>query len=831
MSKYSRFHSNYRRKKVHKRLHDSVIFERDWVTIGGVQRLSKGQSAIYGDGNFIFTTSNISNPKRRHIGGSTIESFTYDDVKEIQETTDISSRPYISNDMRNYAYYGSCVEMVRSSIEGIILEFPGRMTGTSEEMDTTTPDSNGGPEVANVSGKVYCVSNPFKIDIHHSRADEIEIGPTTNVLRYMCLSKEKYVAGQNGSLSDVTAFSVVYDDVKCFPLRGVWYKFGTVTINGIILYICRKGTEIAYFSPNSNFSIQPKTEVIEEYFSKLEGFEAVLLNRDSRPLYTNVLVTPIMGDLDYKYVDRIYRWPSNEGFIDIESPQFYSFLNNMIETATAFDNEWTDNLYSRMTHEAIKRYDTTFDRSYTEGDAEDMIEGGERMGKVIRIMGSVFDDIKRSADGIKRTNDVKYGSLDDGMDIDTVDDKLELLGWEIYSTIPECKPKDGEETCTTGVDVLEPEHVKTWYPSRQFDYINSTDVDNEFRKRLLLSAKHINKSKGTIHSIEMILGLLGLSMGRDFKIEEAYRTLDSEPLPYEDTLSVMEELKPYCDFDDDGESEFPGIPLKAIINKNGVDVVIPFYESNKEYADPNFYYQGKGGWGENLNEEENQYAETMNYLRVVSDFGDLLHLDAIDLEEGMIFYVVNLASYIEDAEIDSLDGLDSLDHFFICRNPYSPNIVASWDNGSQLDEDSNEYKKCQYLNSVINTSLGNNPHVGYGNYDKGEYFFETMQTPFKYALEYKLNEETLRNKADITFNIKPEFTKERIETIGNEEFYKDDKIIIESENYIYNDKNFIITFIVPTNYTDDYKKYIKEVIVPYLTQVIPSTTILRYKYE
>lgn len=842
MSKYSRFYSNYVRRKIHKRLKDSVIYERDWVTTGGgVQRLSKGQRAIYGDGNFIFTTSNIPNPKRRHIGSSTSETFSYGDVKNVKETADINSRPFISKDMRDYAYYGSCVEMIRASIEGIILEFPGRLVVTNELVDTDEESTTSNPmaELAGFNGiKIYRVSNPFQIDMHHSRPDEIEITPRTNELRYLCLSADKYECGYNDSLEEVTDFNVVYDNVDCVPNNGTWYKIGSVTINGkYLFYICRKGKDITYFSTLNGFKLQPKIDVIEEYFSKIDGFEAVLLNRESDPLYTNTFITPIMGNLNYKYVDRVYRWPSKDGFISIDSPQFFAFYSSLIDIGNAFDTEWSDNLYSRMTHEAIKRYDTTFDRTYIEGDEEDMVDGGQRMEKILRLMGSVFDDVKKSADGIKRTIDLKYGSSGDGMDIDTVDDKLELSGWEVYSTICETLDKEGNWK-TDVTERLGDNSIKDWkwYPTLQKGKMTYTDVDDEFRRRLLLSARHINSAKGTIHGIEMILGLFGLQLQDDYTIEEKYYKLPKDSvLDYDTAVSNMNELAPYCDFNDDGDSEFPGVPLKAV-TIGGNDVVIPFYEKDKLYADPNFYFQSRGGWGKNskLDDSEN-YDETLNYLKVVSTFGDLLRLNAMDLEKDMLYYVVNLSTYIEDANIDSDSATDEmlskLTHYFKCDNQYNPSQPSSWPNVQEGDK---LYSKCEYLDSLVNTALGNNPHVGYDRYDDGEEFFETMGNPFKYALKYKIDDEDLKEKAkpfildeDNGFEDVPVNTE--LIRQGN-----DDDANIDEEHIFYNDKSLLITFKASYNdetFKENFKHFITSVIIPYLSQVIPSTTIVSYQFK
>ena len=44
------------------------------------------------------------------------------------------------------------------------------------------------------------------------------------------------------------------------------------------------------FTCKEFITIAPKQEIIDNYFNKLEGFEQVLLNRNSVPLYKNLFI-------------------------------------------------------------------------------------------------------------------------------------------------------------------------------------------------------------------------------------------------------------------------------------------------------------------------------------------------------------------------------------------------------------------------------------------------------------------------------------------------------------------------------------------------------------
>lgn len=826
--KYSRFHSNYQRRSVHKRLDGSVITERDWVTIGNRRRLGRGQSAVYGDGNFIFTTSNVPNTKKRHKGSEGYETFKYDDVKDTKTKVDNSSRLVKSKDMRDYAYYGSCQELVRVSVENIMLNFPGRVVGTDEIADSVlhaVKNEEGKVQLVQLQN-VYRVNNPFNIDLHHDRVDDIEIAFNTNEMRYLALSKDKYTL--NGAA--ITNFISTPDGVYC-RTDGNWYVLWVIQINSTIIYGARQGNNYAYFFPTiensmkpEDFKLEPKKEVFDEFFNKLNGFEATLLNRNSSTLYKAKLLTPVMGKLDYVYVDRFYTWPSKESYIDIDSPAYYGYVTSLRDIAAMFDEEWSDNLYSRLTHESIKRFDTTFARDYEEGDADDNIEGGERMEKIIRVLGRVFDDIKLSADGIRRTTEIGYGEESDGMDPDTVDDKLELSGWDTVAVSGMFGDKSEWDCSSLYGGIAD----KTW---------DSVRVDEEFHRRFLLSARYLNSLKGTLHGIEATLALFGMSADKDFKIREQYRTLGI-PTGLVDAATILEKVNnitPYCGFAADVEDDLPNVPLEIVnIGRTNTPTIIPYYRQDKSYPDPDFHFQCAGGWGQMG--PDNRYAETLNYMNVVSHFADLLAKSSMDVKENEIYYVVDLSTYPADAELTDDVNLENLSHFFVCAKPSRVSFPDGWTNVNMLDTESDIVKECMYLDSIVNSNFGNNPHTGFGRYDGGESFFDTLKKPFKYVIEHKLDgdileeAESIEYQIDVTVVDHQDKKEDKITTDGVLKSDPHDEVInadTVGRKVFYNDKRLEIIFNEKTVDMDTFKNY----IAPYLMQMIPSTSIVVFKFD
>jgi len=591
----------------------------------------------------------------------------------------------------------------------------------------------------------------------------------------------------------------------------------------VTLYAYILDYELVFMTPyTGQMTIKPKQEIIEDYFNNLEGFEKQLLTRKTNPLYSNQFITPLEYEMGYVYYKRTYTWPSNDYCIDISSNAYVDFINQLVSMAETYDELWTDNLWRRMTHEAIKNYDWTYTRHYDDGDEEANVEGGERMHKVINIIGRVFDDLKRKIDTIKQFNRVTYNG-DRNTPNAFLSDKLELMGWDVYSTIPMRKSneivEDNEETLiSANDDVIEISFLNdnnlTWYYSKNPENVTFADVDIEWMRRLILSSKRLLSTKGTINSIEMLMGMFGYGMmdnTKPFEIWEEYQTV--RPISYDTKVYITKngsyglilqedydklvgvEKQNYEEYSTFGDlivrlnlsktnemlydDDVSGIPVGSFVVDNNdytQTYLIPFYEQDKWY-DGDLYFQSKGGWAYNKKTDEgddeinsSSWTETISYLHVVSQVSDLLNINPTSLTEGDIYYVVNVNDYFDNTETG-----EPLSHFFVIENAYVPEEFSSWTNlditgnlyqTNDDDEDTKEYNKkygeyaakARYLRDLIPYNIGNNPHVGYGKYDKGKEFFEYMEEPFKYAVDdyhFSYEDKQIAEQVKFTLNEEP----------------------------------------------------------------------------
>ena len=1045
MGRYSKNNSTYTLRKRSQDINNGLITERDWSTVtGGYFRYSKGKRVIYSDGNFIFTTSNVQLPSKRNRPTDEAVELTYDNVKDSKNIVNDVSLNTESNDIRSFAYYGSCVELIESSISNIIATFPACIYTTDDVLQYPVGDdfvdiaedgkvTVGGKEYTikdykvtigdkeytikdssviidypvvykvtikgkdytvvgskviidgveytivngivtiqypvvykiTINGKDYTVEDgkvtvgrteytvvDGKVTVGETEYAVVEDKITINGKDYTVVDGTVIVGGTNYTVVDGkvtidytvinnkvtingkeytvvytvtidgieytvvdgkvtvggTEYTVVEDKVTIngndytitngtikieytvkedkVTINGKDYKVvdgkvtiggteyavedGTVTIvypltydkvtikyiiengkttigsdvyrideckvlhklsnpfainlldekelfseyensmrymretfddylindkpintyrvdlflddcyeknqwyyndsdkkperyiakivinNSNIIYGYQVGKDIVYMSAN-NIIIKPKDEIIEEYFDNLNGFERQLLNRKSKPLYSNTFITPVEGNLSYKYVNRIYTWPTVCGYCpDIETAKYGSFIEKLLNMATIYDELWCDNLYGRMTHEAIKNFDWTYTRDYVDGEEQDNIDGGNMMQKILHLIGRIFDDIKNHSDGIKYSNNVSYSGFNN-MPLALLSDKAEMLGWDTKSIIsPDVVDNSGIISLNED-DFINKNNIK-WYNATNVDSVNTATADIEFMKRLLLSTNRIFSSKGTQESIEMVMALFGLGRDVDYTLKEQSYIAEAKK-DTDDLEDLYRDVNERYSWTENGNGDydtvitaFSNVTLNTIFFK-GENYIIPFYDKNEIYAN-DVYFEGKGGWGnyDDGKDYKNKYLETVSYLNVVADIKSLTQVSSMSVKKGDIYYVVNLEDY--PITYDS-DGSNVTHFFYFESDNHDTEKIDKWKNISKNELDNRsteEADRARYLYDIINTNLGNNPHIGYGRYDNGEDYLNKMSKPFEYKLNIIPNYED-RNNVKFKFDI------------------------------------------------------------------------------
>lgn len=465
-------YSNYVLKRKHQDINSGSIYERDITTIGGLNQFAKGQVPIYKSSNFIITVNNENKISRNHLNKGWEKNGSEDvwTLSNINASNDVESaektlKIVLKQDyyrLRDFAYFGSCVELIRASIIDIINRFPGELhVPTVNEQGIPVfytskdilKDENGNVIKEGDNGIVrlggddwYLVDNPHNINIHTININEDDV---ENKLKYLCLSRDKYnvtshtvkeYACINGNYGELTPDIKKNISSNKVSKLGVGAKVADITIDGISIgaFVGNNG-EIVYLT-KSNLGesiLQPIEEVKNEFFDSLDNFQKILMNKDSNPKYTALF--EVISENSFGYITELksFTFPTTFGGNNLatDNAAFNVYINSLQKYAEFYDEYFCDNIWRSMTHESIKNFDWTYTREYGVGEEEEYVFGGTRMQKTLRLIGREFDEIKTYIDALKNYQKVDYGKGNAIPDY-FLTDAVNQEGWNIENIYP-----------------------------------------------------------------------------------------------------------------------------------------------------------------------------------------------------------------------------------------------------------------------------------------------------------------------------------------------------------------------------------------------------------
>ena len=879
-------------RKRHQNASNGDIFENDYMTISPMDTIfSEDQDIISSDSNFKFSYRINNNLQKKHAKSGWIktpdgsEEWTIDDAisgGSISDESKIRIKPNY-NSLKDFAYYGSAVELVRGSLNDIIQNFPAELYFSEKTLKSELEKVNDNVKVPEAW---KLISNDFGINAH---VDNINASNVYNPLRYLSLSIDNYNLIKGDIITPLTGITITTSNATCNDnLTGK--TIATAVTSGVTIYTYLMGGKTYLYytdSFNEGLRIRPNDDVVEEYFATIDEFEYVLLNRDSKPLYMSNFDTPYETDKGNFYKKETYIWPSKYNWNpDIESIGYENYVERLISLAEFHDEHDSNNIWRSMTHEAIKNLDWTFVRENGD-DIEDLSKiDSSKIEIFLQLYGRQFDGLKRYIDTIKYSNQVSYNEKNNLPDY-CLTDSVGNSGWDVKPLIATGKSEFYS-------DIL--------YNNMSKGY-SEVEANNNFMRNLKLNSRYILSNKGTREGIAALLGLLGIYKD-EYEINEhvaiAKGNASKNYCHFVDGLTDMiypnaediefVNMKKDSLLDDYAGDVYEGIGVKEVTANTEGRYVVPWYVNGKKY-DNGMYFQCDGGWGKiksnfyplSINVDCTPitafsptkidiYEETQNYLKFASDLNEMLDFTNSVVKEGMIVYVTD----IENAANYGFTGND-LSHYFVLKDKDKSTTANGWsavtqtdlDNVSALDNESKkDVERIIYLETIRESTEGNNPHTGEGHYDDGKSYVNKLNSIFGGAIEN--NDLTRFTQADIekaiskyTFNIKtgykdnkkcwyfgkgdgewldPEDESEGPDRDGMK--YRDDVVNPEegpksdepAANSIVNLKNVDIIFYYPFDeegktilpLKTDFEKYLLNVVMPYLEQVIPSTTIMTY---
>ena len=946
--KYIITRSNYTLKKKHKQLgNDSTIYERDFMITNNGQTWS-GDGSPYGTSSFKM----VNNPKnggsyKYNNGGWLKTPKCNDETHDYGDKWTLNCIPDKDNEnsennifinpnltsLLGFAYYGSTKDLIKNSINNIIENFPAEIIFTAYD------DENGR----------YEVENPFLIDLHTVILNKDE----SDNLRLFIQNCDKYnILKYDESAGKELLIPIDYcefeDNLKesCAKEGDLLYTTKIYSKEETIVVKCfYENRKRAYYTDKYyGLRIRPNDEYVKKFFNNLDTFQKNMLNRWTTPKYKMQLDFPHETEKGIETYKKYFIWPlkytliskdKNRKYeswnIDIETSEYESYLNGLLELCNFYDERCTDNLWRSLTHDSIKNMDYAFKDEKIEDDEYSLGEG--RFEEIIKCFAHQFDEIKQYIDNIKTTNTITY-SNDSNIPSYFLSDKLENSGWEVYNlaNVLDEKVKNGKYSVS--------------------------DVNINMMKQLQINSKQILAHKGTRHGINMLLGLFGFKSydvdknSYDYRITEYVDVVKSdEKADYDAVVSFNNKKKnfyeTYSDFKGDTTDPLQGLPVKAVsyIDSNGANkfYLIPWFDKD-ETLDGDIYYQMYGGWGKSFTKELANtfnisddiiatekmpiYNETIKSLIAVQNIDDLKDIPHNKKHENCIAYVHNINDFNEKYKNDGITNInlsgdkknEKATNYFILHNVYNSYTIGSntndgkinygWVNVTEKDIENNTINgiRVKLIESVIENHKGNNPHGGFAKYDDGETYIDYFRKIFKYSLEnnnfndlmYTCEDGLLNPEVEnIGFDIEKqkdnvktwyftdtnnkdennklleltimEETNNSSEVVYKGVKYKDIKSI--TYKYVHTEQNNVNVGVKANNYTffdsdvqtynfeggenfdevaansiinnkrlliefsnglmDDsvFPRFLQECILPYLTQIIPSTTIWEVRLE
>ena len=190
-------------------------------------------------------------------------------------------------------------------------------------------------------------------------------------------------------------------------------------------------TQGAQNSHGGHVVIRPKSAYTENFWNSLDDFEAIILNRDTNPIYKARFETPYIENNIHLYKMKNYVFPTvdNSGTPDLTTGNFNGYLSSLMKIAEYYDEYCANNLWRMMTHDSIKNLDWSFTRR-KDGVEEDIDDFDySRMKASLMVEARIYDDIKRYADNIKSMNYISYDERNNVPDY-FLSDLVELNGFE-----------------------------------------------------------------------------------------------------------------------------------------------------------------------------------------------------------------------------------------------------------------------------------------------------------------------------------------------------------------------------------------------------------------
>lgn len=465
----------------------------------GFQLASNGGTPLFTMGSFAITTNMEPKVDKKFITNKFSNFVTLTDLDLTLEETIVlltNNAGVLLNldktNLSNYALFGSLSELVRVSLEDIIINWPASLYMTPLIQSSTDVNTLSGNTVldyeynsltdsATFTVPTNFISNKFQINYQENGTIVNTFNETNNI---------------RNLVPNYSSYSVLYNGME-YAVLGLT---GSTNLLDDYLYISVSGNPFSGLGSDSAtyYHIKPNKLIEEQFFNSLPDLEAYLLNRLVIPQYTATFKYPIKSETGVLlYTSRSLTWPVTDGYnIDFDTIDYTNYVTALLEISQTFDL-YTSNLMNRfLVTESI----TDFDTSPVYFSTADQDSTGQKMNKTLNIYGREFDEINNFINGIAFAHTVSYDKQDNIPDI-YLKNLAKVFGWGLVSS------------------VLENDLLSSYVSSSQSTYsgqsvgLTPVEADVELWRRIILNTPWLWKSKGTRKAIEFLFKFIGAPNG------------------------------------------------------------------------------------------------------------------------------------------------------------------------------------------------------------------------------------------------------------------------------------------------------------------------------
>lgn len=455
-------------------------------------------NTIFSFGKFFVTTNfdnkvtvDYTNSLSSFVRPVTLETLGVNETQSqiIQTYTTNAVLNLDKSDLNTFVRYGSAYEFLRTSIQNIIMAYPGSLFLNSQKMDTIIPFTYTGlyyDDVTNISTFFIPTGNTVNTFglVFNDGNDSI---PDNNELKNLNLSYGKYVIWS--TLEPNTLFKVIgYTGNTVNSSLDFTGATGGTYAKKNYIKVQVEGNPFALMGTgdtgNLDYHLRPNNVTFEEFRALLNNYEKnIISTRDGSDGFMFTLKDPtLLEDGKIIYSDSEVLWSTSDKYnIDVNTPTYQRFLKIVLTIGAKYDNIKTDLIARFLTPASLKTYDFTEEGKIT---------------KLLRIYGREFDQIRQFIDSLVNINKVTYNKVNNIPD-QLIKNMARTFGWDYFSLINESELVDGFLT----VDDTERNLNENILPA---------EIDIELWRRIINNTSYFWKSKGTRQAIKSMFLLIGI---------------------------------------------------------------------------------------------------------------------------------------------------------------------------------------------------------------------------------------------------------------------------------------------------------------------------------